>query len=332
MTYSANHFSSTVDRRRAAFSEAPAWKAVGKGWRPLQGSFRDLGYSVEWHDFTTEQDLDWAPSFHPDGVEICLNLSGRGEVQAGSQRLDLSPATAGFYFQNSPVLQGRRRGQERHRFLTVEFSARFLAQHIEPKEQGLHPALKEFVSGGTASEVSTPVRLSHGHEQLVSSLSFPPVAAAAQRLWYQGKALEIAAAFLYQPEAEAEFFCHRHKRRNRERVARVIALLRENLAETPTLEQIGRRVGCSPFYLSRIFSRETGRSIFQYLRALRLERATELLREQKLNVTQVALAVGYASPSHFSTAFHEAYGCCPGLYPLRTQPLLYARAGRDSNL
>ena len=111
-----------------------------------------------------------------------------------------------------------------------------------------------------------------------------------------------------------------------------IALLRENLAETPTLEQIGRRVGCSPFYLSRIFSRETGRSIFQYLRALRLERAAELLRAQELNVTQVALAVGYASPSHFSTAFHETYGCCPGLYPLRTQPLLQSRAGRGPNL
>jgi len=35
-------------------------------------------------------------------------------------------------------------------------------------------------------------------------------------------------------------------------------------------------------------------------------------------VTEAALEVGYASPSHFSQAFHEAFGCCPGLYPIAT--------------
>jgi AraC-like DNA-binding protein len=319
-------------QRPGIFSEAPAWEAVKAGWRPLQGSFCDLGYSVEWHDFTTDQDLDWAPSFHPGGVEICLNLSGRGEVQAGSRLLELNSETAGFYFQNKPLLKGRRTGRARHRFLTVEFSVNFLVRHLAPKERGLDPALSAFVSGRTSCAVSGPIRLSHGHQQLVASLNHPPVGAPAQRMWSHGKALEIAATLLYQPEAEAELFCHRHKRQNRERVGRVIALLAENLAETPTLEQIGRRVGCSPFYLSRIFSGETGRSIFQYLRALRLERSAELLREQKLNVTQVALAVGYSSPSHFSTAFHEMFGCCPGLYPLRTQPLLPGRLGGELNL
>jgi AraC-like DNA-binding protein len=308
------------------FSEVPAWETVGGGWQPLQGSFRDLGYSVEWHDFTTGQDLNWSPSFHPDGVEMCLNLSGCGEVEAGDRRLELSPETAGFYFQKKPLLKGRRTGQARHRFLTVEFSVGFLAGHLAPKESGLHPALEEFLAGRAGADVSSPIRLSHDHQQLLTSLNHPPVAAAAQRMWFHGKALEIAAALLYRPEIGTELFCHRLKRQNRERVGRVIALLRENLAETPTLKQIGQRVGCSPFYLSRIFSGETGRSIFQYLRALRLERAAELLREQKLNVTQVALAVGYSSPSHFSTAFHETFGCCPGLYPLRTQPLLPKRS------
>jgi len=319
--YSPNSFTPLVPRSPGMFSEVPAWEAVRGGWRPLQGSFRDLGYSVEWHDFTADQDLDWSPSFHPDGVEICLNLSGCGEVQAGDRRLELSPETAGFYFQRKPFLKGRRTGRARHRFLTIEFSVGFLAGHFAPKESGIHPVLEEFLAGRAGADVSSSIRLSHDHQQLLTSLNHPPVAAAAQRMWYHGKALEIAAALLYRTEVEPELFCHRLKRLNRERVGRVIALLGENLAETPTLKQIGQRVGCSPFYLSRIFSGETGRSIFQYLRALRLERAAELLREKKLNVTQVALAVGYSSPSHFSTAFHETFGCCPGLYPLRTQPL-----------
>ena len=61
-----------------------------------------------------------------------------------------------------------------------------------------------------------------------------------------------------------------------------------------------------------------GKTITQYLRQLRMERAAELLRAGEFNVTEVALEVGYNSLSHFSAAFHEMFGCCPGLYPIKT--------------
>ena len=86
----------------------------------------------------------------------------------------------------------------------------------------------------------------------------------------------------------------------------------------PGLEDLGRSVGCSPFHLSRTFSAATGLTIPQYVRQLRMERAAELLRSGRFNVTEAALEVGYSSLSHFSQAFHETFGCCPGLYPLRT--------------
>lgn len=61
-----------------------------------------------------------------------------------------------------------------------------------------------------------------------------------------------------------------------------------------------------------------GVTIPQYLRQLRLDRAAELLRSGRFNVTEAALEVGYSSLSHFSQAFHEQFGCCPGLYPVTT--------------
>src|SRR6185295_14895339 len=66
--------SSARRREPEGFSETAAWKGVGRGWQQLHGSFEDLGFSVEWHDFETARDLDWSGSFHPSGVEICLNL------------------------------------------------------------------------------------------------------------------------------------------------------------------------------------------------------------------------------------------------------------------
>ena len=80
---------------------------------------------------------------------------------------------------------------------------------------------------------------------------------------------------------------------------------------------LGKKVGCSHFYLSRTFSKEMGMTIPQYVRRLRMERAADLLRSGKYNVTEAAMEVGYSSLSHFSQSFHDAFGCCPGLYPLK---------------
>lgn len=57
-------------------------------------------------------------------------------------------------------------------------------------------------------------------------------------------------------------------------------------------------------------------SIPRYLRTKRIDRAAELLRSGKANVTEAAMAVGYSSLSAFNKAFVEQMGCCPGLYPV----------------
>ena len=112
-----------------------------------------------------------------------------------------------------------------------------------------------------------------------------------------------------------------------------MALLRNHLVEPLSLEDIGREVGCSPFHLSRTFSREAGMSIPQYLRKLRMERAAELLQSGRYNVTEAAMEVGYSSLSHFSQCFCQTMGCCPGLYPSKRASLKAApggEIGRDS--
>ncbi|MGP8201251.1 MAG: helix-turn-helix transcriptional regulator [Limisphaerales bacterium] len=300
------------------FRELDVWRPFGPGWRKLHGSFRHTGYSVEWHDFTTADPLDWSPAFHPGSLEICLNLSGNADVRAAGETLQLAPLTAGFYAQNDPSLTASRRGGERHQFITIELSLPFLERHLAATEGGLHPRVSRFLAcrNRVPGIVSEPVRLSNDQQQLVLSFRHPPVFLAAQRLWYQAKILEVVSALLYQPSAGEELFCQRQHHLNRERAQKVLAILKENLAEPPGLEELGRRVGCSRFYLSRIFTQEVGKTISVTLRDLRMERAASLLREGRLNVTQAALEVGYSSLSHFSTAFHDVIGCCPGLYPL----------------
>lgn len=298
-------------------AEAIAWRAIGAGWKQLYGSFRNLGVSFEWHDFITNEPFDWSQSFHPGSVEICLNIAGTGAVSLNGKQAEFTARTGGFYCCGDERLEAIRNAGERHQFITIEFAPAFLKQHLRESVSSLHPLVRAAVLGQEVSSgLSIPAALTIRQQQMLVSLRQPPVMLAAQCLWYRSKALELLAEFFFQPPAGQEFFCVRQKTVAQERVKKVIEILSRNLSEPPSLEEIGRAIGCSHYYISRIFSAETGTTIPQFLRQLRMEKAAELLKSGKFNVTEVAMEVGYSSLSHFSNAFHETFGCCPGLYSL----------------
>jgi AraC family transcriptional regulator len=314
-----------------AFTERLAWHSVGAGWQHLHGSFGASGASFEWHDFEPQDEFDWGKSFHPASVEVCLNLTGNGQVDFNGRQAAFTPLTAGFYRRGGTPVRATRQAHERHQFLTVEMSFDFLRRQLGDFASALNPLVREVVAGrGDTSAVAPTTRLTSRQQQLLASLREPPVLAAAQALWYQAKALEVVADLFFLTPGGQELFCQRQQRLSAERVEKVIALLRQDLTNPPSLEDIGRAVGCSQFHLSRTFSTATGRTIPQYLRQLRMERAAELLRSGKFNVTEAALEVGYSSLSHFSQAFHEMFGCCPGLYPLRTPTQKSSLTQRDA--
>ncbi len=287
------------------------------GWCPLFAGFRERGFSVEWHDFECPFRLDWARSFHPRSLEICLNLAGTGWLGGGPDPVEVRSRSAVYYYRGVQPLPAWRAAGERHQFLTIELSREFVENRVAAHSATAVPALQRLLSGAAEkSAVADVTELSPEAERLVWALRQPPVRQGARPLWFEGKVLEVIAHHLFGPAADDELFCDRQKRVARERVQRVIAVLEANLAEAPDLESLARQVGCSPYHLSRTFSAETGLTIPQFLRQRRLERAGELLRSGRRNVTEAALEVGYSSLSHFSQAFREHFGCCPGLYPL----------------
>jgi AraC family transcriptional regulator len=306
-----------------AHSEQGAWRAVAPGWQQLYGDFDELGVSVEWHDFRTTRPLDWGRSFHPHSLEFCLNLEGRGAVGSNANaRSNYLPGNSGYYAIADEPLPASREANDHHQFVTLEFSRAHLKRQFVQNEADLEPEIRRVIFEDQEASAVAPVRpMSIQQRGVVSSLVEPPVAKAAQILWYQSKALELMAHFLFAPK-DPEFFCMRQKRVARERVERVKELLARDLVNPPTLEMLGQEVGCSQFYLSRIFSREVGLTIPQYLRNLRMERAAELLRTGRYNVTEAATEVGYSSLSHFSKAFCETIGCCPVLYPAAKNVIL----------
>ena len=103
----------------------------------------------------------------------------------------------------------------------------------------------------------------------------------------------------------------RTNREHRELVQRARQVIAASFRSRLTLQDLADRVSSSPFHLSRLFRRFTGRSIHQYLTQLRLRTALEDLEPSNRSLTSLALNLGFSSHSHFTYAFRQHFGLTP---------------------
>ncbi len=91
--------------------------------------------------------------------------------------------------------------------------------------------------------------------------------------------------------------------------ARDIILAR--LSQPMTVESIAHEAGASASSLQRLFRRSEGRSVFEYIRIIRLEQALSALRSHSVSVQEASILAGYSSPTSFATAFKRQFGVTP---------------------
>jgi AraC-like DNA-binding protein len=97
-------------------------------------------------------------------------------------------------------------------------------------------------------------------------------------------------------------------------IAAALKYINAHLSGPLTVEILAGQVNLSSSAFSRRFRELTGRSPYQFVKDTRLERARELLLERRLRVSDVSVAVGYASMSHFTKEFRARFGTTPREY------------------
>lgn len=85
----------------------------------------------------------------------------------------------------------------------------------------------------------------------------------------------------------------------------------EGRCRQPRLAELAAAAGVSPAHLCRLFSRTMGTAPAEAVRAMRLQRAAQLLAESALSVAEVAQRMGFRSPFHFSRIFAAWQGMAP---------------------
>jgi AraC-like DNA-binding protein len=102
-----------------------------------------------------------------------------------------------------------------------------------------------------------------------------------------------------------------------QRVQRVITLIENDFARHLSETVLAAEVNLSTWRLCHLFKGETGMAPWQYLRAVRMDMAKNLLETTFLSIKEIRVKIGLHDQSHFIRAFERAYNISPTHYRVR---------------
>jgi AraC family transcriptional activator of pyochelin receptor len=302
--------------------------AIGRGY--VRNVRLREGLEVFAADCELWEELLVEASARDPALELNLHLAGetRGYISGIREEIVLRSGEASLFFGPAGT-GGMVRFPARRRVVVAE--VRLSPAVFEPllTEEWELPA---GLPGVAFDRPSVERSILSGEERLAAhQLLGCPFDGALGRLYLEAKALELLALR----------FSRGTDRRDADPLDTYEAsLIREaaevlvrEMAHPPSLVELARRVGLNDFKLKAGFKQVFGTTAFGYLYERRMERARHLLEAGEMNVGEVALEVGYASPSRFAAAFKKRFGIRPSsLLPRRNgrPPGSQALSGRES--
>lgn len=102
-------------------------------------------------------------------------------------------------------------------------------------------------------------------------------------------------------------------------ISKSVEFIRSNYSSRITVDDIARAVYISPSYLSRVFRKEFGCTVLEFLTKARVEESKKLLVKPEYTVSRVALETGFEDSSYFSKVFRRVEGISPSNYRQKAQ-------------
>ncbi len=180
---------------------------------------------------------------------------------------------------------------------------------LQPElQQLLSPDLRPYYwrSGTTTSTMQTAL------QQIIHC----PFHGITKRIYLESKVWELLALLLEQELERRQKVPVESvlKQEDIDRIHHARDILFQRFDDPPSLLELAHQVGLNDCTLKRGFRQVFGKTAFGYLHEYRLERARQLLAERRLNVSEVARAIGFTNRSYFAAAFKKKFGITPKIY------------------
>ena len=218
------------------------------------------------------------PAYHSHNVyEIYILTSGRRDMYVGTGTYAARAGDAGLI---PPHMPHRSCGKTPYSGICVEFSDGYL--------EGLTASERDEVREGFKKRV-VPID--------TAALGDP---AGGKREY-----LLTLAGLISAGRDTAD------ERRTESDLSPIGNYIQEHYRELRGLDAIAYRFGISKSYLCRVFKKQTGITVIEYMNRLRVQHAVKLLQETELSVNEIAAASGFESVIYFNRVFKRVRGVTP---------------------
>lgn len=275
-----------------------------------------LGFAIRDHSRATRTER---PHRH-DFFQMRLDVAGAADHHIGSRRRLLAAGSLSFV----PPFRIHRGGRgPANAFYVINFHHRFLrpglsldASCVDALPLASAPelapfAFQEFVDfrldGADLAAAREACRAML--EQYRRPRHFSPDLMRAHLMLVIGTVCQRYERQLAQLTAASGGAGSRHAA-----LARVTRYIGEHLDEDIALPAVAGAAGLSPNYVTQLLKKETGRTFVDFLTALRLHRAQELLATTTMRIAEISAAVGYADDAYFARRFRQRLGVSPREY------------------
>ncbi|RRB04641.1 helix-turn-helix domain-containing protein [Larkinella rosea] len=247
-------------------------------------------------------------------LEMHFSLSGRSR----SQLKGISTGSHTFNHQQhnliyTPYFEGQFEIESpENQLFEIHFSESYVERFIAGNEQLMQGIARQIAKRevGFLSRYNRPI--TPEMNMLIRDIMDCRKTGLMKRLFLEAKVLELFMLQLEQFNTDVPTerdTCL--KPGDYERLEAAKALLEGDLQAPGSLLSIAHRVGLNDYKLKRGFKEVYGTTLFGYWHDLRMTEARRLLCEGKKAVGEVADAIGYQNPHHFTAAFKKKYGLLP---------------------
>ncbi|MBE9168767.1 helix-turn-helix transcriptional regulator [Pleurocapsales cyanobacterium LEGE 06147] len=287
-------------------------KQLSRGYQRSQ-KFEASSLCLLIDDYTLHEDLILrGPSLgFCNYIEASFYLAGHDEVSAGENFLAAYPDDGGTK-QDLPA----------GRFLKVDVytEARAFQKLIGEQLVDLPLEMRRVMEEKSDQCFQHEGRITLAMQAVLYQILNCPYQGAVQRLYLEGKALELMALGLKQMRDDTLNPAICLSTSQVECIYHAKDLLLECLDNPPSLIKLARQVGINHTRLNQGFRQIFGTTVFGYLYACRMEKARQLLLEDRMSVAAVANVVGYTNPAQFARAFKRRFGIAPRAYRSGEKP------------
>ncbi len=125
---------------------------------------------------------------------------------------------------------------------------------------------------------------------------------------------KLLIEFKHFVTSAVQYIANEKKQENTKPVRTAKQYIMEKYMHPISLDEVSEIVNFNPSYFSSMFKKECGKNFSEYVSEVRLNKAKELLKETKLSVADICVAVGYHDIKHFTQTFKKFTGIKPGEY------------------